>query len=102
MHMTVHYGEQYGVQESAMTTLSVTAARMKLLSLARGLGETVEVTHRGKPVLAILPFELYEALMETMEVLSDPAQTELLRKSLKELRQGKAVPWEQAKKGLGL
>jgi antitoxin YefM len=89
-----------------MTTLSVTEARAKLLSLARGLaekpGEGVEVTLRGKPVLAILPFELYETLMETMEVLSDAAQAELLRKSLKELRQGKAIPWEKARKGLGL
>ncbi|MCX5794803.1 MAG: type II toxin-antitoxin system Phd/YefM family antitoxin [Elusimicrobia bacterium] len=89
-----------------MTTLSVTEARAQLLSLARDLGvkhgEGVEVTLRGKPVLAILPFELYEALMETMEVLSDPGQAELLRKSLRELRQGKAIPWEKAKKGLGL
>jgi len=89
-----------------MTTLSVTEARAKLLSLARVLGEKpgegVEVTLRGKPVLAILPFALYETLLETMEVLSDAAQAELLRKSLKELRQGKAIPWEKAKKGLGL
>jgi PHD/YefM family antitoxin component YafN of YafNO toxin-antitoxin module len=94
------------VQEKAMTTLSVTEARARLLSLARGggekPGEAVEVTHRGRPVLAILPFELYEALLETMEVLSDAGQSELLRRSLKELRQGKAIPWEKARKGLGL
>ena len=89
-----------------MTILSVTEARAQLLSLARKLGgehgEAVEVTPRGKPVLAILPFELYEALMETMEVLSDSVQADLLRKSLKELHQGKAIPWKKARKELDL
>lgn len=89
-----------------MTTLSVTQARSKLLSLARELGskgcEAVEVTHRGKPVLAIMPIELYDALMETMEVLADGEQSELLRRSLDELRRGKALPWDKAKKGLDI
>ena len=40
--------------------------------------------------------------METMEVLSDPQQMTLLRKSIKEVRQGKAIPWEQAKKRLAV
>lgn len=89
-----------------MTSLSVTQARSRLLSLARELGsgggEAVEVTHRGKPVLAILPIELYETVMETMEVLSDPEQVQLLRQSLSEMRQGRALPWGKARKRLGV
>jgi PHD/YefM family antitoxin component YafN of YafNO toxin-antitoxin module len=33
--------------------------------------ETITVTRHGKPVMAILPWDLYESLMETLEVMSD-------------------------------
>ncbi len=33
--------------------------------------EAVTVTRHGKPVLAILPWELYEAIMETIEIMLD-------------------------------
>jgi len=31
----------------------------------------VTVTDQGKPVMAILPWELYDSLIETIEILSD-------------------------------
>jgi PHD/YefM family antitoxin component YafN of YafNO toxin-antitoxin module len=64
--------------------------------------ETVTVTRRGKPVLAILPWDEYEALVETLDILGDPKLMASLRLSIKELEQGKAIPWEQAKRKLGL
>ena len=88
-----------------MKDMPITEVRDELTSLPEQLShthETVTVTRRGKPVLAILPWEEYETLVETLDVLSDPELMATLRQSLKEAKQGKLIPWEQAKKKLGL
>lgn len=82
-------------------TMSITEARSQLLRLPKrlqaGSPHALEVTHHGKPQLAILPFELYESIVETLEVLADDAMTKALRRSLKELGAGKSIPWSKAK-----
>ena len=88
-----------------MKDLPITAARDELTSLPDRLSEThetVTVTRRGKPVLAILPWEEYEALVETLEIMSDEELLASLRQGIKEARQGKLIPWERAKRKLGL
>ena len=88
-----------------MKDLPITEARQELTALPDRLAqshEMVTVTRRGKPVLAILPWEEYEALVETMEVLSDKDLMNSLRQGLKELARGHTIPWEQAKRKLGL
>ena len=88
-----------------MREIPITEVRDELTSLPEQLThthETVTVTRRGKPVLAILPWEEYEALVETLDVLSDPELMAILRQSLKEVKQGKLIPWERAKRKLGL
>ena len=87
--------------------LTITEARMQLLELADRLNsppatEAVTVTKRGKPVLALLPHDFYESLVETLEILGDEALMRSLRYSLKEIRSGKIIPWEKAKRELGL
>ena len=88
-------------------TLTITEARSQLLELAEQLNrppatETVTVTKRGKPVLAVLSHEFYESLVETLEVLADATLTQALRRSLKEVRTGKTIPWEKVKQDLRL
>ena len=88
-------------------TLTITEARSQLLELAEQLNrppatETVTVTKRGKPVLAVLPHEFYESLVETLEVLADATLVQALRRSLKEVQTGKTIPWEKVKQDLRL
>ena len=75
------------------------------LHFRRGLLEarpgTVAVTRRGKPVLAIMSWEDYEAILETLEILSDEHAVEQLRRSIREVKEGKTIPWEEAKARLG-
>ena len=88
-----------------MKDLPITEARDEFTSLPDRLTEThetVTVTRRGKPVLAILPWEEYEALVETLDILSDEKQVMSLRRSVAEMRAGKLIPWEQAKRKLKL
>ena len=88
-------------------TLPIMEARRQLTSLPETLvrdGEidVMEVTRRGKPVLAVMPWELYEAITETLEVMADKESLAQLRQSIRELEEGKTVPWEEAKRELGL
>ena len=62
--------------------------------------DVAEITRRGKPVLAVMPWDLYETIQETLEVLGDEKLVAQLRKSIKELNEGRLIPWAQVKEGL--
>ena len=88
-------------------TIPITEAREKLTELpwafSRRLSvDAIAVTRRGEPVLAILPWEFYDGLVETLEILSDKELTESLRKGIKEATMGKLIPWERVKRELHL
>lgn len=80
-------------------------ARRKLTTLPEELNGRIEdnaiaVTRRGKPVLAIMTWELFEAIYETLEIMGNEGLMRSLRQSIKEVREGKTISWETAKKGL--
>jgi len=88
-------------------TLPMMEARKQLTSLPETLrrdGEidVMEITRRGKPVLAVMPWELYDAIAETLEVMGDKELRAELRQSIEEMDKGKAIPWDEAKLELRL
>ena len=88
-----------------MKDMPITEVREELTSFPEQLAqshETVAVTRRGKPVLAIMTWEDYQAILETLEILSDDGAVERLRRSIKEVKEGKQIPWQQAKARLGV
>ncbi|MDD5351444.1 MAG: type II toxin-antitoxin system Phd/YefM family antitoxin, partial [Chthoniobacteraceae bacterium] len=62
--------------------------------------DAVAITKKGKPVLALMSWELYESIIETLEVLDDKELMVALRQGIKEAKAGKGISWEEAKKGL--
>ena len=87
--------------------MPIIEARRKLTSLPEEFARedetsAVSITRRGKPVLAVMSWDFYETLMETLEVLGDEALTASVRSSLHEIQHGKGISWERAKKKLGL
>ena len=58
---------------------------------------TMAVTRRGKPVLAIMTWEDYEVILETLEILSDGEAVEQLRRGIQETKEGRTIPWEEAR-----
>ena len=88
-----------------MKDIPITEARHELTSLPERLAAkpgAVAVTRRGKPVLAIMPWELYESIVETLEIMGDKDLMAAVRQGIKEIEEGKTIPWEQVKKYLGL
>ncbi|MFN2385067.1 MAG: type II toxin-antitoxin system Phd/YefM family antitoxin [Thermoanaerobaculia bacterium] len=85
--------------------LSITQARAELTKLPERLAkspDTIKVTRQGKAVLAVLPWELYESILETMEVLGDRELLDSLRQSEQDIRRGRTASHEEVGRRLGL
>lgn len=86
--------------------MSITEARQRFTHLPQKMAAeqwtSLAVTRRGKPVLAVLPWELYESILETMEILGDPELMTALRQSLKDIREGRTYTTEELRKELEL
>ena len=85
--------------------LTTVDARRELTKLPEKLGAnpaTVAVTRRGKPVLAIMTWEDYQTILETLEILGDDKAVEQLCRSIREVREGKTIPWKDAKARLSI
>jgi antitoxin YefM len=86
--------------------LSIVEARNRLTQLPeeleQGNGGAMTITRRGKPVLALMPYALYDSLMETLEVMGDPDLMALLRQSIQEANDGKLVEWTTIKQEMNL
>lgn len=91
-----------------MQSLPMVEARNRLTTLPEELEQdreagAIAITRRGKPVLAIMSWELYESLTETLEIMSDPEMMESLRQDIRDVKEGKSngIVWEDAKRELG-
>lgn len=63
--------------------------------------EAVTVTRHGKPVMAILPWELYESIMETLEMMGDTELMAAFRQGVKDIEEGRIKPLDDVLKELG-
>jgi prevent-host-death family protein len=85
--------------------ISLTDARPILTQLPERLAEgqgVVPLTRHGKPVLAIMTWDLFEAWSETIEIMSDSDLMKQLLESMKQIDLGKTRPWEEVKAELDL
>ena len=55
-----------------------------------------------RPVLVVMPWEFYESLVETLDVLSDPEMASALRESLEDLKRERLYSHAEAKRRLGV
>ena len=55
------------------------------------------VMKRGKPVAVMMSPDDYEGLLETIEILSDKKLMRSIRKAKQEIKEGKTIPWEEAR-----
>jgi antitoxin YefM len=86
-------------------SIPITEARNRFTELPEELAKdrgqsALAVTRRGKPVLAVLPWELYESLVETLEILGDEELLAAFRQSVKDIRKGKISSLEAVERRL--
>lgn len=82
--------------------LTITKAKQQLLELARRnqeLGESFIILKDGNPVSALLPFEEYEALLETLDILeTEPDILKKLKKAERKIAAGHYKVWHKKAK----
>jgi len=81
--------------------MSVSETRRRITSLAKDMSyeDMISVTNHGKEVLAILRWDTYESIAETLEILSDPEGYDDLKIGIAQAQQGKLIDFEEFKKG---
>jgi antitoxin YefM len=84
--------------------IQISEARRRLNELYKEMGpdETVSITSRGKQVFALMPWELYESLNETIAIMGDPDLMEALKRGIQDMNSGRITDWEKVKQELGI
>lgn len=86
-----------------MKTITLKALRPGLPKVVDAVESRLEryiVTRRGRPVMMLISPEDYEALLETIEVLSDRTAAKRIRESWKQARAGKTVSLDELRRRL--
>jgi prevent-host-death family protein len=84
-------------------TVPVRELRSNLSSLLDEVSDRrdhVLVTRNGSPAAALIPIDEYEALEETMEILSDPDALSALEVGLAEVERGETITLEDLRSEL--
>ena len=99
--------------------LSISEVQDKITRLPEQFDEdpqAVTITKHGKPVMAILPFHVYQSLLErlettleklesleeTLEIIQDEEQMAAFREGIEALEKGETVAWEDVQRELDL
>lgn len=80
-----------------MSTISVTDARSRLPELVDEVSSRLSeyvITKHGRAHAVLMSVEEHDALLETLEVLSNSAQLDRIRTGLRELSEGETVSFE--------
>ena len=87
-----------------MQKLTITEARNKFMKLPDETtdNQIIAITRRNKEVLAVMSWELYEGLLETIEILADQEFMGNIKKGMEEIKSGKTYTIEESRKRLGL
>ena len=84
--------------------LPITEARARLTQIAndlRRLSGHGDRHERGKPMMILIGYEMYESIMESLEIMSDTDLMEQLRQRLREARSGDVIGLDEVKRELG-
>ena len=87
-----------------MQKMAITEARNKFIKLPdqTAKDQILAVTRRNKEVMAVMSWDLYEGLLETIEVLSDPELIQHLRTAIDDVNAGLTHSLSEAYERLGL
>jgi len=87
-----------------MEKLTITEARNRFTKLPDETADNhiIAVTRRNKEVLAVMSWDLYEGLLETIEILADKDLMGNLKKGLDDIQSGRTYTLEESRKRLGL
>ena len=81
-----------------MTILSATEARNSFSQLCKDAEqEVVQITQHNKPSMAVMSWEYYQSLIETLEILSEPDTLNSIQRGEEDIQAGNTMEWGKVK-----
>lgn len=82
--------------------MPISEARKKITSLDKEFSydDTISITNHGKEVYALLRWDTYESIAETLDILSDEALYDDLKKGIQQFERGELVDFDTLKQSL--
>ena len=78
--------------------MPIDKARDLLANLPELLAEekrAIALTKEGEPVLALMSWDLFESLIETMEIMADPDMMPVVHRAIKYMDEESLIPLEK-------
>ena len=77
--------------------MSISETRRKITSLEDELSydDTISVTNHGKEIFALLRWDTYESIAETLEILSDEEAFTELKKGIAQIEKNQLVDFDE-------
>ena len=94
----------YVEDEHDVELIPLAVARKMRHELPEMLGKnnrTAALTVDGKPVLAVIPWHVYESVVETLDIMADPEMMEGIVEGMKDVREGNLTSIEEVEARLG-
>ena len=84
--------------------LSISETRKRITSLEDDLSfnDTISVTNHGKEVFALLRWDTYESIAETLDIISDEALYDDLKIGIKQFENNSLIDFEDFKKSINV
>ena len=84
--------------------MSISDTRRKITSLEDELSydDTISVTNHGKEIFALLRWDTYESIAETLEIISDEESFAELKKGIQQMQNNELIDFEDFKKNLNV
>jgi PHD/YefM family antitoxin component YafN of YafNO toxin-antitoxin module len=80
--------------------MSISETRRKITALEHELSfdDTITITNHGKEVFALLRWDTYESIADTLDIISDEETYSALKKGIQQLSSGELIDFEDFKK----
>lgn len=84
--------------------MSITETRRRITSLEEELSyeDTISVTNHGKEIFALLRWDTYESIAETLEILSDEDAYSELKEGIKQMHDDELIDFDDFTKNLNV
>ena len=82
--------------------LSISETRKRITSLEDDLSfnDTISITNHGKEIFALLRWDTYESIAETLDIISDEVLYNELKIGIKQFENNNLIDFEDFKKSL--
>ncbi len=87
-----------------ISEMSITETRKRITSLEDEMSydDTITITNHGRKVFALLKWDTYESIAETLEILSDDNMMKDLKTGIRQIKNNQLIDFDDFKKTINV